>query len=72
MVHCYKRKQGKCHFLNFLYTIDLGMKKNWWVLIITFILALAVRFLYFPNDISFTYDQARDAFVSQKIVFWRS
>lgn len=44
------------------------MKKCWWILSIIFVVALAVRFLYFPNDISFTYDQARDAFTARKLV----
>lgn len=36
-------------------------------LFLIFVFALVVRFLYFPNDIYFAYDQARDAFVSLKI-----
>lgn len=32
-----------------------------------FCLALFLRLLYFPNDINFAYDQARDAFVSLKV-----
>jgi len=32
-----------------------------------FILALILRFLYFPSNIYFGYDQARDAFMSQQI-----
>jgi 4-amino-4-deoxy-L-arabinose transferase-like glycosyltransferase len=38
------------------------------VLILIFLLALALRFLYFPNNIYFGIDQARDAFVSQSII----
>ena len=36
-------------------------------LILIFFLAVIVRFLYFPKDIYFAYDQARDAYVSQEI-----
>ena len=33
-----------------------------------FLLALVVRFLYFPLDIYFGYDQARDAFAASEIL----
>lgn len=33
-----------------------------------FILALTLRFLYFPNNVYFGFDQARDAFASQEIM----
>jgi hypothetical protein len=33
-----------------------------------FLLGLLLRFLYYPNDISFGYDQARDAYVSLSVV----
>lgn len=33
-----------------------------------FLLALLVRFLYFPGDLYFAFDQARDAFKSQEIL----
>lgn len=33
-----------------------------------FIFALILRFLYFPNNIYFGYDQARDAFATQEII----
>ena len=33
-------------------------------LLLIFFFGLVLRFLYFPNDISFGYDQARDAYVS--------
>lgn len=39
-----------------------------WLLIFIFLAAFIIRFLYFPNDINFTYDQARDAFISLKVV----
>lgn len=32
------------------------------VVFLIFILALAIRFLYFPNNVNFSYDQARDSF----------
>lgn len=38
------------------------------ILFLIFLLGLVLRFIYFPNDINFAYDQARDAFVSQKIL----
>lgn len=37
------------------------------MLLLIFIAAFTIRFLYFPNDINFTYDQARDAFVSFEV-----
>lgn len=37
-------------------------------LIFIFLAALVVRFLFFPTNIYFGYDQARDAFVSQEIL----
>jgi len=43
------------------------MKKTPLLLIIIFALALAVRFLWFPQNIYFGFDQARDAFISQEI-----
>lgn len=33
-----------------------------------FFLAIFLRLLYFPSDIHFGYDQARDAFISQKVL----
>lgn len=41
------------------------MKKN---LIFLFLLAVAIRLLYFPNNIYFAYDQARDSFTSLEIL----
>lgn len=41
------------------------MKK---LLIFIFLLAIILRFLYFPNNIYFGFDQARDAFISQEIL----
>src|SRR3989304_1204100 len=37
------------------------------ILILLILLGLMVRFLYFPDNVYFAYDQARDAFISQKI-----
>ena len=42
-------------------------KNNTLLLILIFLTALAVRFLYFPNNIYFGFDQARDAYESQSI-----
>lgn len=38
------------------------------ILFFIFILALSLRFLYFPDNIYFGFDQARDAFISQSIL----
>lgn len=38
-----------------------------WLLIIL-LLAVIVRFIYFPTNVYFGYDQARDAFISQEIL----
>lgn len=38
------------------------------ILVAVFILALILRFLYYPNNIYFGIDQARDAFVSREIL----
>lgn len=38
------------------------------ILIGLFAIALVLRFLYFPNNIYFGFDQARDAFISQEIL----
>jgi hypothetical protein len=43
-------------------------KFTFYILIGIFFLALFLRFLYFPHDIYFAYDQARDAFVSQDLL----
>jgi len=53
--------------VNVIITRMVGEKVNWLLLII-FLVAIVVRFLYFPNDISFTYDQARDAFIAREVV----
>lgn len=37
-------------------------------LFLIFLLAIILRFLYFPNNIYFGFDQARDAFASQDII----
>ena len=37
------------------------------ILLILIIIGLALRFLYFPENVYFGYDQARDAFVSTRI-----
>ena len=42
-------------------------KKNLLLLFITFVVAIAIRFAWFPNNVYFGYDQARDAIVSQEI-----
>ena len=44
------------------------MKKNWVLLFGIFILALLLRFLYFPQNIYFGFDQARDAFATLGIL----
>ena len=36
-----------------------------------FILAVFLRFLYFPDNIYFGYDQARDAFISKQLLYGR-
>jgi 4-amino-4-deoxy-L-arabinose transferase-like glycosyltransferase len=38
------------------------------LLFLIFVLALVVRFLYFPKDVYFAYDQARDAYASLEAV----
>jgi hypothetical protein len=38
------------------------------IIFLIFLLALIVRFLYFPSNINFAYDQARDSFVSLGIL----
>lgn len=38
------------------------------ILFFIFFIAIVLRFLYFPNNIYFGFDQARDAFVSQEIL----
>lgn len=43
-------------------------KKFHYQLLIVFIIALVLRFLFFPQNIQFAYDQARDAFVSQEVM----
>ncbi len=40
----------------------------WKIILLIFILALVIRFLYFPNNVYFGYDQARDSFVSLEIL----
>lgn len=39
-----------------------------YLLLLVFVLALLLRFLYFPNDIYFGFDQARDAFAVKEIL----
>lgn len=39
-----------------------------YLLLFVFVLALLLRFLYFPNDVYFGFDQARDAFATQEIL----
>lgn len=43
------------------------LKKNH-ILILVFLFAIIIRFLYFPNNIYFGFDQARDAFVVQELL----
>ena len=38
------------------------------LLILIFIVAILIRFLYFPNNIHFAFDQARDAYFAQNIL----
>lgn len=42
--------------------------KRQWILIVILLFAISIRFLYFPNNIYFGYDQARDAFVVQELL----
>jgi len=42
-------------------------RKYGWLLLSIFVAAFAIRFLYFPKDINFTYDQARDVYISLKV-----
>ncbi len=42
--------------------------KHYWWLFLIFLLAVGIRFLYFPNNIYFGYDQARDAYVVQELI----
>jgi hypothetical protein len=42
--------------------------KKYWALVGIFLVALIIRFFYFPNNIYFGYDQARDAFVVQDLL----
>lgn len=42
--------------------------KEFCILIIIFLVALILRFLYFPFDIYFGFDQARDAFAAREII----
>src|SRR5688500_8470171 len=47
---------------------NLLRSRTFLVLLSIFILAVAVRFLYFPGNIYFGFDQARDAFISLEIL----
>ncbi|MDO8503371.1 MAG: glycosyltransferase family 39 protein [bacterium] len=38
------------------------------IILVLFALGVAIRFLYFPNNVYFAYDQARDAFTSLEII----
>lgn len=44
------------------------LDKKFLILIVFFIFAIFIRFLYFPNDIYFGFDQARDAFIAWEIL----
>jgi 4-amino-4-deoxy-L-arabinose transferase-like glycosyltransferase len=43
------------------------VRSSVWSLAIVFLIGIFIRFIYFPSDISFTYDQARDAFASLQV-----
>ncbi|MCL5070959.1 MAG: hypothetical protein M1308_08700, partial [Actinobacteria bacterium] len=43
-------------------------RKDLLILIAFFVVALILRFLYFPGNIYFGFDQARDAFATQEIL----
>ncbi len=43
-------------------------KRLYSLLLLIFILALIVRFLYFPDNVHFSFDQARDSFTSLEIL----
>lgn len=43
-------------------------QRNFLVISVIFLIALAIRFLYFPSNIYFGFDQARDAYISQEIL----
>jgi 4-amino-4-deoxy-L-arabinose transferase-like glycosyltransferase len=47
---------------------ELFRNQTFLTLALLFILAFALRFLYFPENIYFGYDQARDAFISQEVL----
>lgn len=42
-------------------------KKNY-ILFLIFLLAIAIRFLYFPDNVYFAYDQARDSYTALEII----
>lgn len=45
------------------------LRKSWFrILIGIFLIGIVTRFIYFPGNIYFGYDQARDSFVSQQIL----
>ena len=48
--------------------VNLVKTRNFLILFALFLIALAIRFLYFPSNIYFGYDQARDAYISQEIL----
>lgn len=48
--------------------IKISNLKTVVILAIIFAIAVVLRFLYFPNDIYFGFDQARDAFATQEIL----
>ncbi len=43
-------------------------KNDWLILLAIFVFGLGIRFLYFPHNIYFGYDQARDAFIAREIL----
>lgn len=47
--------------------MNLKRKKDLFLLVFIFLVALSVRFLYFPNNMYFGFDQARDAYESLSI-----
>ncbi len=44
------------------------MRINFWILLLIFVLALMLRFFYFPQNVYFGFDQARDAYAVSEIL----
>ncbi len=45
-----------------------SIKNTKLLILLIFVLGLVLRFLYFPDNVQFAYDQARDAFISLEIM----